>query len=218
MPIGNESTTLLHNGWIIKFHPPTRVPINRIILLLHGFSGDENSMDIFTRSLPGDAWLFSPRAPYPTSTTGFSWSSLPVESPKTAEALVEQAHLLWLQIPEWQKLMKLEGDYSLSIVGFSQGGAMALVLSLLYPSEVKKTACLSGFLPDGIETLLPYNSLEGQEFLFAHGTEDKIIPADLARQAAHTLQARGGQVTFCENRVGHKVAASCLHALAEFFH
>lgn len=217
MPTANESTTLYNNGWIIKIHPPDHGPTNQMILLLHGYSGDENSMDVFTRSLPRDAWLISPRAPIPISTGGYSWSALPADSPKPAEALIEQARFLWLQIPEWQKLMKAGEELLRSIVGFSQGGAMALLLSLLYPSQVIKTACLSGFLPEGTETLLPYSILQGRQYLIAHGVEDDIVPVVRARQAAQTLQARGAQVTYCENKVGHKVAASCLHSLSEFF-
>lgn len=217
MPTVNESTTLYHNGWIVKIHPPDHGPTNQMILLLHGYSGDENSMDVFTRSLPRDAWLISPRAPFLTSTGGYSWSSISTNSSRTTETLIDQARLLWFQIPEWQKLIKAEEELSRSIVGFSQGGAMALLISLLYPSQVIKTACLSGYLPEGTETLLPYNILQGRQYLIAHGIDDDIVPVERARQAAQYLQAHGAQVTYCENKVGHKVAASCLHSLSEFF-
>ena len=45
----------------------------RLLVLIHGWTGDENSMWIFTRGLSPDYWMMAPRAPHPAEPSGFSW-------------------------------------------------------------------------------------------------------------------------------------------------
>jgi len=103
------------------------------------------------------------------------------------------------------------------VAGFSQGGALANVLTLLYPQRIRKTAVLAGFMPGGTEDLLTHRVLEGKQFFVAHGSQDDLVPIERAQQSIALLEKVGAQVTFCEADVGHKLSADCLRGLETYF-
>jgi phospholipase/carboxylesterase len=59
--------------------------------------------------------------------------------------------------------------------------------------------------------------LEGKPFFVTHGTKDEMVPIERARASIEILERAGAQVTYCEDNVGHKVSATCLRSLKEFF-
>src|SRR5690349_23543699 len=76
--IGSSEVPDPSNATLVKFHDWTvRVQESsaakpRFLLLIHGLTGDENSMWVFARNLSHDYWMIAPRAPYPTEPSGFS--------------------------------------------------------------------------------------------------------------------------------------------------
>ena len=76
---------------------------------------------------------------------------------------------------------------------------------------------LAGFIPSGLEELVPKRPLEGKEFFVAHGTKDETVTIDRARHSVVLLEQAGARVTYCEDEVGHKVSAHCVIALKNFF-
>ncbi|HEY9527377.1 MAG TPA: hypothetical protein VIR02_09860, partial [Anaerolineales bacterium] len=69
----------------------------------------------------------------------------------------------------------------------------------------------------GLEELVTQRPLEGKPFFIAHGTKDETISIQRARESMEILERAGAQVTYCEDEVGHKVSASCLRGLKDFF-
>lgn len=63
-----DAFTLLENGWILKVHPPAVTGSNRVLLMLHGWTGDETVMSVFGQKVSPDYWLLSPRGPVKTPT------------------------------------------------------------------------------------------------------------------------------------------------------
>ena len=49
------------NGWTFRLQPPQGSGPARLLVLLHGWTGDENVMWIFTRRLSRRFWLLAPR-------------------------------------------------------------------------------------------------------------------------------------------------------------
>lgn len=173
-------------------------------------------MDIFVRALPRDVWLISPRAPFPAEGKGYSWlSSLP-GTPEARGEFEKTSAQLWLQIMEWKRILDISFNTPLTLVGFSQGGAMALLLSFLYADHIKRAACLSGFLPIWGEELIKPLSLINKPYLITHGITDHLIPIKRARILKATLENAGAKVTYCEGAVGHKLSTNCFTALEEF--
>jgi phospholipase/carboxylesterase len=211
---------MTYNGWTMRVRHATEEPA-RFMLLLHGWTGDENSMWVFTNRFPANMWIAAPRAPHASKEGGYSWR--PLHSVQDSDwGLPTLSELR----PAAEGLIRLVDEVSSSIdvdatqfevAGFSQGGALANVLALLYPQRIRKAAVLAGFMPGGVDDLLARRVLAGKQFFVAHGTQDNLVPFERARGSIELLEKGGAQVTFCEADVGHKLSADCLRALEAFF-
>lgn len=220
MPDVIDTHQMTYNGWTMRVRHAAQEPA-RFMLLLHGWTGDENSMWVFARKLPADLWIAAPRGPYAAKEGGYSWRTL--HSGQDSDWGLPT--LLDLK-PAADSLIRLVDDVSASIdvdatqfdvVGFSQGGALTNLLALLYPQRIRKAAVLAGFMPGDVDDLLARHVLGGKQFFVAHGTQDNLVPVERARQSIEFLELAGAQVTFCEAEVGHKVSADCLRGLEAFF-
>lgn len=203
-------------NWTLRIRKTTH-PSPRLLLMIHGFTGDENSMWVFARDLPPDYWIVAPRAPYTTEPSGYSW--------RASHSLTEGRPSLEQLRPAAEALIKLVDAYQLSagikasvfdVMGFSQGAAMSNLLVFLYPQRIGKTGILAGFVPSGLEELAAQQPLKGKPFFVAHGTNDVTVPVERARASIEILEQAGAQVTYCEDEVGHKVSLNCLRALRSF--
>jgi phospholipase/carboxylesterase len=210
---------MTYNGWTMRVRHAAQDPA-RFMLLLHGWTGDENSMWIFTRKFPDDLWIAAPRGPHASEMGGYSWR--PLQSDQDDWGLPTLSDLK----PAADNLIRLVDNVSASIgvdaekfdvAGFSQGGALTNVLTLLYPQRIRKAAVLAGFMPAGTEDLLANRVLEEKPFYVAHGTQDDLVPVERAQKAVELLEEAGAQVTYCEADVGHKLSADCLRGLETYF-
>lgn len=203
-------------NWTLRIRK-TDHPTPRLLLMLHGFTGDENSMWLFARDLPSHYWIVAPRAPHTAAPSGYSWR--PLQADNFGRPNLEQLR------PSAEALIKLIDAYQLSaglevrvfdVMGFSQGAAMSNLLAFLYPERIRKSGILAGFVPGGLDELVARRPLEGKPFFVAHGTKDETIPVDRARASIEILEHAGAHVTYCEDEVGHKVSLNCLRALRDF--
>lgn len=218
MPDLNNSTLVTFENWTLRIRESSD-PDCRLMLMIHGLTGDENSMWVFGRNMPSRYWLAAPRAPHSVESGGYSWRPL-VEASEFGRPTLEQLRLgaeglIWL-VDEYAAAARIAAQ-TFDLMGFSQGGAMSNVLAFLYPQRVRKTAILAGFVPRGLEELALKRPLEGKPFFVAHGTRDEMVRIDRARESISILEQAGANVTYCEDNVGHKVSANCLRALGEFF-
>jgi phospholipase/carboxylesterase len=189
----------------------------RLLLLIHGITGDENSMWVFARDLPVDYWIIAPRAPYNADPNGYSWR-LPqynsMDGP-SLEQLRQGAKELIHLIDAYAASVEVNAS-TFDVIGFSQGAAMSNVLTFLYPQKIRKIGILSGFVPSGLEELISQRPLEGKSFFVAHGSKDDMVKVERARASIALLEQAGATVTYCEDDVAHKVSLNCLRALKEF--
>jgi len=211
-------------GWTLRIRK-TDHPSPRLLLMLHGFTGDENSMWVFARDLPAHFWIVAPRAPHVTEPGGYSWRphhdvdfgrpSLEQLRP-AAEALIKLVDAYQLSVyPEPSRRAGIDVNV-FDVMGFSQGAAMSNVLAFLYPQRIRKTGILAGFVPSGLDELVAKRPLQGKPFFVTHGTKDETVPVDRARASIEILEQAGAQVTYCEDDVAHKVSLNCLRALRDF--
>lgn len=222
MRIATDTELATFNNWTLRFKPSQTLSevegTKRLLLLIHGWTGDENSMWVFTKDLPPDYWMVAPRAPHPAQPGGYSWRP---PQPKTfgrpsLETLKPAAEELISFVDAYSSKVRLDAE-QFDVLGFSQGAAMSNVLALLYPHRIRKSGILAGFVPSGLEELIARRPLAGKPFFVAHGTQDEMVPIDRARASIELLEQAGAQVTYCEDEVRHKVSANCLRALSEFF-
>jgi phospholipase/carboxylesterase len=219
MPDPNKPSPITFNGWTLRVREATGTP-PRLLLLIHGLTGDENVMWIFARDLSSGYWMIAPRAPHPSGMPqgGYSWRSAQTdaEDRPTLDELRESAETLLSFVDEYSSSVGIDAS-TFDLMGFSQGAAMASILAFLYPQRIGKVGMLAGFVPGGLEELTSQRPVEGKPFFVAHGTKDETIPIARARASVQVLEQAGAQVTFCEDNVGHKVSVNCLRALKAFF-
>jgi phospholipase/carboxylesterase len=202
-------------GWTLKARAGEK--LSGVIFLVHGWTGDENSMWVFANRMPKDALLIAPRAPYfskHAELAGYSWvqergegfSSLAMFDPAVA-AFGDLLNDLALQFPDANSAI-------FDMVGFSQGAAFSAAFAMRHPERVGKLAMLAGFLPEQSEAGLP--SLAGKSVFIAHGTKDETVPLARAQAARQALSTAGARVRYCESQIGHKLGANCATELASF--
>jgi phospholipase/carboxylesterase len=211
-----EASNQQYGEWVVKVQRPECDPPWPVFLLLHGWTGDENSMWIFTSRLPSNALFLAPRGLFSASPEGFSWEKMRENSWPTIKRLRGAADRLMneLLIPGNFP----EADFSqLHVIGFSQGAALAYTLAINYPEAFQSVAGLSGFLPEEYEPLLQDRPLVGLRIFIAHGSQDTLVPVTKAYQAEIALKNAGATVFYCEDEVGHKLSASCFRGLEAFY-
>ena len=203
--------------WKFRFRPATAAPA-RLLVLLHGWTGDENSMWGFARRLPPQVAVLAPRGLHLTPEGGYSWREvlsgkwgLPVmeDFRRSADEMIDF-------IDDWSRSEGISST-QIDLIGFSQGAAFSFSLALLHPERIRALASLSGFLPGGAEDLLAGHPLKGKSVYIAHGRQDTLIPVEEARRSAALLKGSGAQVTYCESDGGHKVSVDCFSGLTDIF-
>ena len=186
-----------------------------VFVMLHGWTGDENSMWIFASRLPANVILLSPRGLYESPLGGYSWypkldKVWPVLSDfeTSIEALAEVLSIDYFPAGNFSQLRML---------GFSQGAALVYSFALHRAKQLRAIAGLSGFVPEGAENQIVGLPLQGVAVFMAHGTKDKLVPVERARQGVAVLEQAGAQVSYCEHEAGHKLNANCFRSLQIFF-
>ena len=216
MPTVPNTELIEFEDWTLRIRK-TSHPSPRLLLMIHGFTGDENSMWVFARDLPTQYWIVAPRAPHIAEPSGYSWRPPhfgTLDRP-SLEQLQSAAEALIKLVDEYQLSAGIDASV-FDVMGFSQGAAMSNLLAFLYPQRVGKTGILAGFVPSGLDALAAKRPLAGKPFFVAHGTNDATVPVERARASIEILEHAGAQVTYCEDEVGHKVSLNCLHALRGF--
>lgn len=203
------------DGWPFGLQYPNQPGPYPVILMLHGWTGDENAMWVFAPRLPQEALIIAPRGLNTTPFGGYGWHA---HQPKG-----------WPWVDDFKPAIEVlrevltpsnfpEGLFSeFQVVGFSQGAALAYSMAMLYPAKIGSIAGLSGFLPEGASALARNRPLTGKQIFMAHGSQDDLVPVARARQGVKTLEEAGAQVTYCEDDVGHKLSSTCFSGLEKFF-
>jgi len=217
MQTRTNSHLVTYKDWTFRLRPAIG-QANRLLLLLHGWKGDESSMWVFTRNLPDAYTVLAPRAPYADPSGGYSWrENIPGRwGYPSIDDLHHSAEAVLELVDEWSVSAGLDA-IQFDLIGFSQGAALAYTITMLYPEHVGRLAALSGFLPSGFETYLERRVLGQKSIFVAHGRQDELIPVDLARDNVAALEASGVQVMYCESDSGHRVSKECLKGVEAYF-
>lgn len=211
----SDNNLLENSGWIIRYQRPALITANpQIILLIHGLSGNENVMWIFSKKFPKNYWIISPRAPFPTG-KGYSWAKEIKEEPGLLD-FAPQANSLIDAYKRWITEIGAP-KVAFDVMGFSQGAAMSYALGAFFPNNINRVIALAGYLPKEDHFPGRYAALKGKSVFIAHGVKDEVIPITRAEEAVQNLRSAGAKVTFCQSETGHKINPSCLKGLENFF-
>ncbi|MCJ7702545.1 MAG: dienelactone hydrolase family protein [Anaerolineales bacterium] len=203
--------------WVIRFREPENAGPHQVIWLFHGWKGDEHSMEVFSSLIPEDYLILAPRGQYPTQIGGFSWYPIRENGWAPIEAFFPAVYELVDLMENWPLAAPWADFDRFHLAGFSQGAALAYTFTLLYPERVKALAGLAGFLPRNANDYLDNKDFRDKPVYIFHGTEDQIVPVEMAVAAAQFFNNAGSEVTFCESDVGHKLSVDCFKGLDSFF-
>ena len=186
------------------------VPGRPLLVLLHGRGANEADLAGIVPFLPSEPVIASLRAPIADG-PGFSW--YPMSTPGRATAFSADVETASRAVLDW--IDTQPSSPAIGLLGFSQGGAMALELLRKRPVGFAFSIVLSGFVIDGersgdieLETLRP-------PVFWGRGIRDTVIPTERIEQTSEWLPTH----STLEERtydVAHSITESELADVARF--
>jgi phospholipase/carboxylesterase len=101
------------------------------------------------------------------------------------------------------------------LIGYSQGGAMALYASLMGSQILAGVIGLSTYLPliDLIQTRVVNHH---NAYWMAHGTRDAVVPFMYGQESVLALRAQGCAVDFHSYPIGHEISMPEIEAMSDW--
>ncbi|KTS04058.1 alpha/beta hydrolase [Microbacterium testaceum] len=163
--------------------PPAERGDRPVLLLLHGYGSDEHDLFGLVPYLPSEFVVASVRAPLapPWPMPGASWYPIEGLDGRDPDAVTRAARsvLAWVQ--------DVVGDAPVGLLGFSQGGAVALQTLRADPDAVSFAVVLAGYAAGGE---LPGDAVLAERrppVFWGRGAADDVIPAHLIDATAQWL-------------------------------
>ncbi|MFV0373412.1 alpha/beta hydrolase [Microbacterium sp.] len=146
-----------------------------LLVLLHGYGSDERDLFGLAPHLPAAFVIASVRAPLSPPFPAPGWSWYPIEGldgrDPGAITVAAQRVLGWLDA-------EAGGAASVGLLGFSQGGAVALQALRLRPEGLAFAVNLAGYVAEGaLPTDADLKRVRPPVF-WGRGARDDVIPAD----------------------------------------
>lgn len=182
-----------------------------LLLLLHGYNSNEGDLFGLAPYLPLEPAIASLRAPIFTG-YGHAWFPLlgeGVEQALEAADAATDAILAWID--------RAAPDASaIGLLGFSQGGAMALELLRRAPERFAFAVNLSGFSLPGEREGDPRLAALATPVFWGRGTADGVIPADYVARTQQWLPGHADLDERIYEGLGHSIAERELADIAAF--
>jgi len=184
-----------------------------LLLILHGYGSHEGDLFSLAPHLPLEPVIAALRAPIPV---GDGWSWFPITDPDVAAEVVDSAVddaatavLAWLD-------NLAEPPASVGLLGFSQGGAMALQLMRRAPDRFAFAVQLSGFVSPGASTGDERLAERRPPVFWGRGTADPVIPRVAVDRTQAWLPAHSTLTERIYEGMGHSVSQAELADIVSF--
>ncbi len=174
--------------------PPKSGKAKKAVVLLHGYGSDGNdliSLAQYWRAEMADALFVAPNAPdrCDINPMGFQWFPLAADRINSRMAGVETARPVIKEFLEALWKQTGLGAADTLLVGFSQGGMMALDVGLRLDEALLGIVSFSGGLI-GVETI--EKEIQSKPpVCFIHGKADDVVPFQMS-EAGHEALVRLG--------------------------
>ncbi len=192
---------------------PDRPP--RLLIGFHGADSTPENMLIHGNKLKLSNTVFVyPEGPTDAGDGLWSWWQ---DGPRQKKAVTHFLDYTAQMVDEARCYLKESTEHNPNICmwGFSQGGAAALVYSLLGSHPLHKVASVCGFLPE-----FPDNGSKqthNTSILGIYGLNDEVVPSFLAEHALDELESQGHLLTKKETSQSHEINAENITDLTQFF-
>lgn len=213
----NEQTfSLFHHSAPPKSGLSEKPPL---LLLLHGYGANEDDLFSLAPYLDERFLIVSARGPVSLRGMGHAWFNLgftPQGIAVDPEEIEAARQILRKFIGEIVEAYDCDPN-AVYLVGFSQGGMMALAVALTFPGVAAAVVAMSGrLLPQTVEQITDKDMLFGLPVLVVHGTRDTVLPISHARETKARLAELPVDLTYHEYEMAHEVSAESLEDVTEW--
>ncbi len=184
-----------------NLNPAGKIPL----IMLHGYGSNETDLFELKNDLPRIYFPIALRGYQLTPYGGFAWYPLYMNASGNLHIKEdEMLHAISRLHDDIQDLTKRFGfKKEISILGFSQGSIISYALMSHYPEEYRNIVAFSGYIHEPV--MMPLNKEDSKNLsVFAsHGTNDDIIPVELARKVPLWLEKNHVRYVYKEYHAGH---------------
>lgn len=181
-----------------------------LLLLLHGYASDEADLFGISAYLPLEPVIASLRAPIPEG-PGFAWFSRFTNVP--ADPLAGNADAAARAVLDW---LDDQPDMPTGLLGFSQGGALALQLLRLAPERFDYAVNLSGFVVQGEHEGDARLAERRVPVFWGRGTLDDSIPPVSIERTTQWLPGHAALDPRVYEGMGHAISQAELGDISAF--
>ena len=181
-------------------------PDTDLVVFLHGFGADENDLFPLGNYFDDRFTIASVQAPkqLPPHFGGYCWFPISTE----LEANADEVRTAIVQLDQW--VQSVADQYrSVSLLGFSQGMAMATSLMRMRPGLYPAVIGLSGFVIEAeeLDDLFDDEAFanSNQRMFWGYDPADQIVAADRIAQTAAWLRPRVNLVKKTYQGIGHGI-------------
>ncbi len=185
------------------------------LVLLHGRGADEDDLIGLTQHLDQRLLVLSVRAPFAFEFGGFTWYDAGVDGTPDPVRFAESRERLSTFLDDMLQSYPVDRE-RLFVLGFSMGAAMALVAALERPELFHGVSINSGYLPERTNVKYRWDALSTLDILLAHGTQDPVVPVELARRARALLSDHVPKLQYKEYFMGHEISGESLADIAQW--
>jgi len=191
----------------VLWSAPERERADRpLLVLLHGYGSHEGDLFSLAPGLPLSPVIASVRAPHPMG-PGFAW--FPIEGASRIDDANEAVDALL----EWLSSLTYT---SVGLVGFSQGGAIALQALRRAPSRFSYAAVLSGFALNDAQAGDELLAATPPPVFWGRGTLDQVIHPALISITQSWLPSHSALTERIYEGLPHSISAPELADLNAF--
>lgn len=187
-------------------------PGTPLLVLLHGYGSHERDLMALVPGLPREFSVASLRAPQPLQ-FGYQWFPLAADLSFSVDRVAEAVE----PVAAW--LRAIAGDHpSTTLLGFSQGMAMATSLARHMPGEIDAVVGLSGFVVPGEHPLFADDRLREQplRMFWGRDPQDPVIPPELVDATAEWALEHADVTKVQYTGVGHGISPQEIGHVREY--
>lgn len=182
-----------------------------LLVALHGFNGNENTLQALAADLPDDIVIATPRGPR-ESPNGFAWIDLSQQDPHVRNDQLNESAEAVIEFVD-----SLGGDYSsVGLLGFSMGGALAVQLLRHAPEKFAYAVSLAGFVVTvdnpGDEAM----AAKKPAVFWGTGAEDGMASPEFLENVGNWLKAHSDLEHHHYEGLGHATSPEELKDVAAF--
>ncbi|MBS1209163.1 MAG: phospholipase/carboxylesterase family protein [Proteobacteria bacterium] len=209
----------MHFDYLLRrpLTPPTHRP--PLLVLLHGKGANEDDLFTLAKHFDPRFMVISLRAPHEMAPGYYRW----YERAETAQGLVFdeaeiEASRTWLIQAINDAVMGLGADpHQVHLLGFGQGGAMALALALTAPRHLRSVVSIAGrLLAASAPFAAPAEAMDHLTLLIQHGTLDERVPHAESVAACALFAELSVKQGFKEYAASHTISPAMLKDALDF--